>query len=77
MKQKENLTLDYPTLLCQQIFGNLDKGLLVLAAKLPRDWVCSNICCSEPPLQLYRFSSNFHAGSRQHKKEVTKFEWIG
>lgn len=52
MKQKENLTLVYQALLCQQTFGNLHKGFLVLAAKLPRDWVCSNIRCSELPLQL-------------------------
>lgn len=32
MKQKEKLTLAYQTLLCQQIFGNLDRGFLVLAA---------------------------------------------
>lgn len=43
MKQKEKLTLVCQTLLCQQIFGNRDKGLLLLAAKLPKDQVCSNI----------------------------------
>lgn len=52
MKRKENLTLVYQTLLCHQVFGNVDTGWFVVAAKAPWDQLCSHTHCSEPPLQL-------------------------
>lgn len=52
MKRKENLTLVYQTLLRHQVFGNVDTGWFVVAAKAPWDQLCSHTHCSESPLQL-------------------------